>query len=200
MNDIHVVNSNVVNELRLGFNRIHITFVANNTLNAADYGIDSGVTSAIGLPQISVAGGQLRFGGANGFPQGRGDYTAVLSDTLSWTHGQHAFKFGAEYRRVDNNNFGLTPGTFTFTNVAAFIADQATGFTSNPSNGASRIYVNSLGAFALDQWKITPRFMLDLGIRYDWYGTPTEAMDRFVVFDPAAGRLVQTHQPYKQSV
>ncbi len=39
-------------KLRLGFNRIHIVFAADNMLNAATYGIDSGVTAAIGLPQM----------------------------------------------------------------------------------------------------------------------------------------------------
>ncbi len=203
LNDIQVVNSNLVNEARLGFNRIHITFLANNALNAADFGINSGVTTPIGLPQIIIAGGGggggLEFGGINGFPQGRGDYSAVLSDTLSWTHGRHAFKFGGEYRRIDNNNFALTPGTFTFASIAAFLNDQATGFTANTSNSASRIYVNSVGGFVVDQWKIMPRLMLDLGVRYDWYGTPSEAAGRFVVFNTAQSTLNQVGQPYNQS-
>jgi len=46
--------------------------------------------------------------------------------------------------------------------------------------------------------------MLELGLRYDWYGTPTEAQNRFVEFDPAAVSLVQvgTHgldNAYNQS-
>ncbi|HEX6896103.1 MAG TPA: carboxypeptidase regulatory-like domain-containing protein [Bryobacteraceae bacterium] len=203
LNDIEVFNANVVNEARLGFNRIHITFNANDTTNAAALGISSGVTSSIGLPQIIIAGGGagggLEFGGINGFPQGRGDYSAVTSDTLSWTHGKHNFKFGGEYRRIDNNNFSYTPGTFTFPTVAAFIADQATGFTANPSNGASRIFVNSLGAFALDQWKISRKLTLDLGLRYDWYGTPSEAGGRFVIFNQANDTLQPASQPYNQS-
>ena len=48
-------------------------------------------------------------GGINGFPTGRGDYTAVASDTLNWVHGRHSLKFGGEYRRI-NNNFGYSPG------------------------------------------------------------------------------------------
>src|SRR5579871_6469639 len=188
-NDVAVLSPTMVNEGRLGFNRIHIVFNADNTANAAALGISNGVTSSIGLPQISIAGGGsgggLEFGGVNNFPQGRGDYSAALSDTLSWTHGNHTFKFGGEYRRIDNNNFTYTPGTFTFPTVAAFLADQATGFSANPSNGASRIYVNSIGGFALDQWKATRTLTLDLGIRYDWYGTPSEAGGRFVVFNPA---------------
>jgi hypothetical protein len=202
-NDIDVINTNLVNEARLGYNRIHITFVANDASDPTAFGINSGVTGPLGLPNIRVAGGGggggLQFGGVDGFPQGRGDYSAVASDSLTWTHGKHTFKFGAEYRRISNNNFSLTPGTFTFASVAAFLADQATGFTANTSNSASRIFVNSLGGFVLDQWKITPRLMLDLGIRYDWYGTPTEGGNRFVVFNPGTDSLVNNSQPYNQS-
>jgi len=183
----------MVNELRLGFNRIHIIFAADNTLSAASYGINSGVTAAIGLPQISVAGGfsggGFEFGGISGFPQGRGDNTAVLSDTLSWIHGNHTVKLGGEFRRANADNFSYTPGTFSFATVAAFLADQATGFTSNPYNKSNRSYMNSLGAFVMDSWKISPSFMATLGLRYDWNGTPTEAQNRFVVFDPTSDTL-----------
>ena len=189
LNDTEVFNSSLVNEIRLGYNRIHITFVAANTLNAADYGINSGVNAPIGLPQITVTGA-FAFGGIGGFPQGRGDYSAALSDTLSWVHGKHSVKFGADYRRLDNNNFSYTPGTFGFTSIAAFIADDANAFTSNPSNRSSRIFVNSIGAFVQDNYRMTRNFTVELGLRYDWYGTPTEAENRFVVFDPVADSLV----------
>ncbi len=198
INDTHVLSSTLVNEARLGYNRIHITFLANDTSNATDFGINSGVNAPIGLPQISVSGA-FSFGGIGGFPQGRGDYSAVASDTLSWNHGNHAFKFGGEYRRLSNNNFNLTPGTFSFPNITAFINDQANGFSTNNSNNANRIFVNSIGGFALDSWKMKPNFTLELGLRYDWFGTPTEGGNRFVVFDPATVSLVSRSQPYQQS-
>lgn len=189
-NDTKVFSPTLVNEARLGYNRIHITFNAVNTLNAADYGISSGVTAPIGLPQITVTGA-FTFGGINGFPQGRGDYSAAASDTLSWIRGRHTVKFGGEYRRINNNNFTYTPGTFTFPNIQAFLDDQANAFTANASNRANRIYVNSIGAFVQDSFKVRTNLMLELGFRYDWYGTPTEAVNRFVVFDPATVSLVQ---------
>ena len=196
--DTDVLNSTMVNEARLGYNRIHILFAAANTLNAADYGINSGVNAPIGLPQISVSGA-FSFGGINGFPQGRGDYSAAASDTLSWVKGNHSLKFGGEYRRINNNNFGYTPGTFNFPTIAAFLSDQANSFSANTSNGASRIYVNSIGSFVQDTWRMKPSFTLTLGLRYDWYGTPTEAGGRFVVFDPTTDSLTHTSQPYQQS-
>ena len=80
------------------------------------------------MPQINIAGGTLEFGGNNGEPSFRGDYTAVLSDGLNWVHGKHSIKFGGEFRRNDNNNYSYTPGTFTFPTITAFINDQATAF------------------------------------------------------------------------
>jgi len=43
--DTHVLSSTLVNEARLGYNRIHITFLANDASNAADFGINSGVNA-----------------------------------------------------------------------------------------------------------------------------------------------------------
>ena len=154
----------------------------------AAFGINSGVTAPIGLPQITVSGA-FTFGGIGGFPQGRGDNTEVLSDTVSWVHGKHTIKFGAEFRRANSDNFSFTPGTFTFPSINAFIADQATGFTVTNTNRSNRTYGNSLGAFAMDTWKMAPTLTVTLGLRYDWYGTPTEAGGRFVVFNPTADAL-----------
>jgi hypothetical protein len=53
INEIHVFTPNTVNEVRLGYNRIRIDFSPNAALNPADIGMNIGITSAIGLPQIS---------------------------------------------------------------------------------------------------------------------------------------------------
>jgi hypothetical protein len=188
LNDSWVISPTLVNEARAGFNRIHIIFAGDNNLSASAYGINSGVTAAIGLPQITVSGA-FTFGGIGGFPQGRGDNVGVLSDTLTWIHGNHSIKFGGEFRRQNSDNFSYTPGTFTFASINAFLADQATSFTANTSDRSNRTYGNSLGAFVTDTWKMSPTLTLSLGLRYDWYGTPTEAAGRFVVFDSTTNTL-----------
>ncbi len=192
-NDSWVITPTLVNEARLGYNRILITFLADNNLNAAAYGINSGVNTPIGLPQITVTGA-FEFGGINNFPQGRGDNVEVLSDTLSWVHGNHTIKFGGEVRRQNTDNFDYTPGTFSFPSITAFLADQANGFTVTSSNRSNRTYGNSVGAFVTDAWKMTHSFTVTLGVRYDWYGTPTEAENRFVVFDPTTVTLQHVGQ------
>ena len=187
-NETWAVSPSLVNEARLGFNRIHIVFDANTTTPSSQFGINNGGVQTI--PQITISG-NFTFGGVSGFPQGRGDNVEVLSDTLSWVRGNHTIKLGGEARRQNSDNFSATPGTFTFASVNAFLADQATGFTSNTSNRSNRTYATAVGAFVTDSWRITPAFTANLGLRYDWFGTPVEAEHRFVEFDPASDALVR---------
>ena len=88
------LSSSMVNEARLGFNRIHIVFSPNDTRNPVSFGIQDGNNFNAGLPQISINGTGINLGGPTGFPQGRGDTTAVVADTLSYIRGKHSFKFG----------------------------------------------------------------------------------------------------------
>jgi outer membrane receptor protein involved in Fe transport len=198
LNESHVFSPAVVNEFRAGFNRIHITFAPNYPANPAEFGMNVGVNKALALPQMTIRSIGLNFGGPSGFPQGRGDTTAVLSDTLAWTRGKHNFKFGGEYRRFINDNFGETAGTMAFNTVDDFINGRAATFTASPNPTPSRIFVNAVGAFVTDQWKIASNLILDLGLRYDYNGSPTEAQDRFVVFDPATARLLRVGQDIDQ--
>lgn len=191
LNEVHTFGPSLVNEARLGFNRIHITFTPNVQLNPAELGINNGINEAIGLPQVTVTGFNLNFGGPAAFPQGRGDTTAVVSDTLSYLHGRHSLKFGGEFRRFHNNNFNRNIGTFTFPNIDAFIAGRASAFAVTLGSPSSSIAQGALGFFVQDNLKWRHNLTLELGLRYDWFMTPTERYDRFVVFDPAARSLAR---------
>jgi hypothetical protein len=63
----------------------------------------------------------------------------------------------------------------------------------------SRIFQNAVGAFASDNYKITPRFQAELGFRFEWNGTPTEGGGRFINFDPTTSSLVPVSEPYNQN-
>jgi outer membrane receptor protein involved in Fe transport len=193
------LNSNMVNEVRVGFNRIHIVFAPNALQNPATFGIVDGINANAGLPFITIGQTQIALGGPNGFPQGRGDTTGVLSDTLNYLRGRHSLKFGGEFRRMTNNNFNSDTGTLGFSSIAQFIAGTPSSFTLSPGNNPSRIAVNNLGFFVQDSWKTTKQLTLELGLRYDWNATPTEAQNRFVNFLPATDSLVQVDTPYKQN-
>jgi hypothetical protein len=190
-NYTHIFGPTLVNEARVGFNKIHIEFVPNVQSNPADYGINNGITEAIGLPQISVQGVGLNFGGPNGFPQGREDTTYVVSDTLSWSKGRHSLKFGGEYRRFHNVNFANNIGSFNYPSLADFQAGRGNSFTVTLGDIDSDISQQALGLFVQDNFRVTPNFSVELGLRYDRIVAPTEAADRFVYFDPATAELVQ---------
>jgi TonB dependent receptor len=227
INETHIFSPRLTNEARVGFNRIHIVFSPFQLLDPSTLGIADGVVGPLGIPQIRIQDPGITgdpnhpqlnfaFGGPAGFPQGRGDVTGVLSDTVGWLSGKHSFKFGGEARRFTNNNFVGDAGTLVFNCISCtvlgptgpgttgqvpdgFARGLADQFAITPGNQPSRIGINAVGAFVEDNWKLTQSLTLDLGLRYDWNGTPTEAENRFVVYDPTTNSLVQTGQPYKQN-
>ena len=191
----HIFGPSLTNTVRIGYNRIHITFSPNQTLNPADFNINNGINANLGLPQLNIggvgaAGGALNFGGPAAFPQGRGDATAVFSDSLNYLHGRHAWVFGTEIRRFYNDNFGNDTTSFSFATVTAFLNDTPSNFTFRGVN-ANKILSPAYGFFAQDSFKWKPNLTIQLGLRYDLNLTPSEAKDRFVVFDAATSSLVQ---------
>jgi len=91
-----------------------------------------------------------------------------LVDTLSYSRGRHQFKFGADYRRLAP--FGIQASPF----VDYFYFDP-TWVTNNPSTASSIGTVNgpayplykNFSAFAQDEWKVSSRLNLSLGLRWD---------------------------------
>ncbi len=224
LSETHVFSSNVVNEGRLGANRIHITFNPNNTTDPSTLAL----TGLLGpnqqlMPTISITDIGALFGDERNFPQGRGDTTFVVADTLSWVRGRHSLRFGTEFRDFRNNNFNNDPGQLVFNCSINLINPPtcpggtpqaanvfATGFASSAArtlgNVANRVNVNSLDFFAQDSWKVSSYLTLELGLRYSWNMTPSEALDRFrtmiLTTDPVAGAgatLVPLTQPYAQN-
>jgi hypothetical protein len=121
----------------------------------------------------------------------------MVGDNVTWVRGQHTLKTGAlVYRnRIDQNGRTTYAGNVTFN----------TGGNTRTSNNAfadallgnfrtySESSIDPLGffrftqteAFVNDSWKVTPRFSLELGVRYQ-FGTPfyTQA-NNLANFDPA---------------
>ena len=199
LNEVHIFSPSLVNEARLGFNRIAISFVPNTPENPINYGIENGVAYNNALPQILVQDIGLNFGGPSGFPQGRFDTAGVFSDTLSWNFGKHTVHVGGEFRRAIGDSFSQTPGSLTFSSTANFINGTASAFSVTPTQVTSRIFENAAGGFLEDNYKLTQRFQVELGFRYEWNGTPTEGGGRLVNFDQGTDTLVPVSQAYNQN-
>lgn len=192
LNETHVFSPTIVNEARLGFNRIAITFVPNTLLNPNDFHISDGINTAAGIPQITVSDLGLTFGGPGGFPQGRTDTFGVFSDAATYLRGKHILKFGGEFRRFLGANSNGDIGTITYASTLGnFANDTATGFSIQPTIFGNRIYVNAAGAFVQDNFKLNEHLTLEYGFRFEWNGTPTEGKNRIAVFDPSTVSLIQ---------
>lgn len=199
VNEVHIFSPNVVNEARLGFNRIAIAFVPNTPQNPASFGIQNGVALNAALPQISISDIGLNFGGPSGFPQGRFVTTGVFSDTLSINRGKHTIRAGGEYRRAIVDSFSQTAGTLNFDTANNFALGLVNSFSVTPQQVASRIFANAVGGFITDNYKLSPRINVELGFRYEWNGTPTDGGNRLVNFLAASDTLTPVHQPYTQN-
>jgi hypothetical protein len=191
LNQTHTFGPSLVNEARFGFNRTYGGNTPSAQLNPADFGIRAGRSEPIGLPQISIAGGALNFGGPSNFPAGRGDTMFVVSDTLSDLRGLHSLQVGGEFRQFLNNNFRLGTGTLNFPSVASFLSGNANSFSVTLGNQSSSITQSALGVFVQDNYNWWPNLTLELGLRYEWNMTPTERYNRFIVFDPESVSLLQ---------
>ena len=194
-NATQIFGPTLVNEVRFGFNRIDITFMPNAQLNPADYGINVGHARPIGLPQIIINGVALNFGGPQNFPQGRTDTTFVLSDSASYLRGIHTIKFGGEWRWFNNSNFTSDTGQFQFANLTGFQTGVGNSFMITLGDRPSDIVQQALNGFVQDTMRASSRLTFELGLRYDLNMAPTEAENRFVVFDEATASLVQVGSP-----
>jgi hypothetical protein len=196
----HEFSSTLNNTVRLGYNRIHLTFTPNGLLNPADYDMTmpAGAPANSGLPFFNV-GGTLGFGGPTGEPQGRGDTTVAFNDNLSWLKGAHTLMFGGEIRRAYSDNIAFNIGSLTFASLNDFLADEANAFTLQLGSGNDRILQPSYAGFAQDAFKWKPNFTINIGLRYTWNATPSEARGRFSNFDPTTGGLLIATNPFPQS-
>jgi hypothetical protein len=182
----------LTNEFRAGINRVRIDFIEADTASPADFGIAS--PSSV-FPQISVAG-PLTFGGISGFPQGRGDTTYQYNDTLSWVHGRQSIKGGVEFRRFDNNNFnGGTGGVINFGTMAGFLAGTPTSATETALPATPGLRVSAFDAFLQDDFKVSQRLTLNLGLRWEFNGVPSEIHNRLGFYNFALNKVIADGTP-----
>src|SRR6202000_1143364 len=100
VNETHIFSPRLVNEARVGFNRVAIQFIRNFTPDPGTLGFanfPAGLAATPGIPQITISGYSLNIGGPGGFPQGRFDTLGVISDTLNYTNGKNQVKVGGGF-------------------------------------------------------------------------------------------------------
>jgi hypothetical protein len=184
------ISPTLINEARFGYNRITFSNMADPTASLSSVGMTR-FNSATNpeIPLLLTADIDPEFGGAStNFDQQDIDNTFNFADTLAWTHGKHTFRVGVETRHYQINLFNnfAENGFLFFNSFDDFLQGNlgngesfvGTGITNRDFRG------NDIGAYFQDDWKITKRLTLNLGIRYDYMGPLTDTKDRLGNFDP----------------
>jgi hypothetical protein len=212
--DTHIFSPTIVNEFRFGYVRHNGSIVGD-----APKGVDFANQNRLALfPFPSKGFPQLSFtysGGFSGSSQfngwGGGNSNLNFENRFQWadniniTRGAHTIKTGGDIRRARFESLKGTPffGEFIFGSIftsssdspgsGAPFADFLLGFPSTLQGtqmldwGRQRdIY---FGGYVQDDWKVSRKLTLNLGVRFELYTQPVDARDRGSLFDLATGRF-----------
>jgi outer membrane receptor protein involved in Fe transport len=165
-----VLSNRLVNEARFGYVHRKRGLLATNP----------------GVPNIGFDDGTIAFGNFGTNPASFAQKTFHWVDTVSMSLGSHAVKFGGEVRHIrDDSDFAVRRPAVQFYSLHDFAQDEPRAITNigiNPSTGLIESNVRNFrfwefGGYLQDDWKIKNNLTLNLGIRYEWFGRPSEAND-----------------------
>lgn len=152
-----------------------------------------------------------RGGNATDFEDNNYNYT--VQDSVLLTHGKHSFKFGGQYQRtfdkVKNDDTGTSYGAVFSHNQTANFNANGSVINNNTGNAYASYLLGALSAGTVrdnsvsgveptiatfttysywfaDDWKVTPRLTLNLGLRHDIMIPYTEKNDKFTFLDITA--------------
>jgi hypothetical protein len=211
ISDVHTFSPSTANQAWLTFTRalggrvlIPVTGPGNQTL--ASFGSNFLIQGPAGLPYLNVGAG-FSTGNPNAGPV-TGSNNYELRDLVSITKGKHNLSIGGEFAldqtlfAANLNNYGdVTFSTSAPTSTGNAIADFITGNVNSFEQDTP--YITHLStwhfaAFAQDNYRITPRFTANLGLRWDIDTPPVDAHDRTTTFVPLQQSTVVTAAPLGQ--
>ncbi len=183
-----------------GFENINLSLsgtVANSGI--AGQGSSTGLATPGGLVRVNSAG--------NGRSAPYDPYSLTFADTLSRTAGNHLMKVGGDVRLIRMATDQQGGITYTFANLTGFLANTPTsiqyfGDLSEPSpfndgaSGMKHTVQNYFVAFAQDEWRLSPSFTLNYGLRYDYYTPLRERDNRIVKFNIDTGTIDPNTTPF----
>ncbi len=131
-------------------------------------------------PAVSISG-IASFGTLSGSPTARLNKLGEVVDNLSYQAGAHAMRVGVDF--LYNDDTITYPrsvrGSYSFSSLANFLAGvyNNPGFTQTFANSTVAQTNPNFGLYAQDEWKLSSRLTLNLGLRYDLQSLKTIATD-----------------------
>ncbi len=217
ISEVHIFSPKMINTLRLGYNRFSQFQKGRDAdVNPASIGLNTGVgPESYGIPEFDIGGSAPDRFANLGLQYGAGGRVATtfqVADDFNFIHGSHAFQFGFNYfHNYSNYTVVGSRGLFSFdgsqlgdtlTNDGglAGLIDLLGGlptpgntFITRVGSDRANIYQNIPSFYAMDTYKATRKLTLFGGLRYDFFGTVSEARGRFSAFNPTLG-LVEASQ------
>ncbi len=203
--DTHVFSPRFLNEFRIGYNRMrtnrfHEDMALGNMVQKL--GLPQGGPDGLagpeffntGLPQVRVSG-FATIGGPTNLPQGRRTNTYHIADSVTYTGGNHTLKAGADVKRFIFNSFFTQfgrgdfffNGQFTGNAFADFLLGMLRSTSRAPGEPFSNTYTTQAGFYVQDDWKVSPKLTLNIGLRYELNFPELERVNKMSSFDPKTG-------------
>ncbi|MBI3646778.1 MAG: TonB-dependent receptor, partial [Acidobacteriales bacterium] len=206
----HSFRPTVLNELRWGFglnnNPINYDFSRGSTQHGLDLVKELGLVGlAPNLPDINGILNMTFSNGMTGLTQfpwtkkGYRTHTEEFQEHLSWFKGRHNMKFGFNLLRAEYDDFGASRNLFgnvRFTNrfTGHPYADFLLGLPTTASRAFPPVELArnrwSYDFFAADDFKLSPKLTLNLGLRYELHLNWRENSGLMSLFDIKSGKLV----------
>jgi hypothetical protein len=197
-----VPTSTIVNSLRVGYSHYYQVFAsadasqnpANYNYNGNTYHIYTGQTNPnyFGLPAITFQGG-YNFELGLGWPKTVGPNGVYqFTDSVSVLRGKHALTLGGEVLVLQstNNVTANTKGPLRFSNLQNFFSGNMNRALFTAGDLLRHLQSQAYALYAQDDWRVTPRLTVNLGLRYELNTVFNESNNLIGNFDPTQG-LVQ---------
>ncbi len=188
-----IFSPRLLNQVEIAYHRQVVNAVQQEAFHYSDIGVNA--PSFDSQPEIQITGAMTL--GGNGQSVGIVQNHYDFEDTLFYTRGQHTFRFGGGIIRShdDIRNFQYIGGLI-FQTFPDFLLGQPAAQNGTPfSNILASVDLVGLfprqwrawdgNAFAQDDWKITQRLTLNLGVRYERLGDLSDQLGRNSGFDPS---------------
>ncbi|MPZ18308.1 MAG: hypothetical protein GEV06_10400 [Luteitalea sp.] len=197
------IGATTVNELRFGYNRTYAAFEHETVggMSGTEFGFEGippEMDATGGLPRIAVTNYES-MGTGSWRPQYQLPQSFQILDVVTMARGSHALSAGVEFRHKQNEFVDVRRRNPEYSFTGFFtgdgIADMLLGWpqTLRMNNVMTAVQrQNALAGFLQDDWKVTPNFTLNLGVRYE-YATPYWADEPYpnINIDVETGELVR---------